>query len=35
MTSNDPNTGLLDQLAAHREQLARLDAREAEHHAAL
>jgi hypothetical protein len=35
MTSNDPNTALLDQLAAHREQLARLDAREAEHHAAL
>ena len=35
MTSNDPNTGLLDQLAAHREQLARLDAREAEHHAAV
>jgi hypothetical protein len=35
MTSNDPNTSLLDQLAAHREQLARLDAREAEHHAAV
>jgi len=35
MTSNDPNTGLLDQFAAHREQLAQLDAREAEHHAAL
>ena len=33
MTSNDPNTGLLDKLAAYREQLARLDAREAGHHA--
>jgi len=35
MTSNDPITGLLDQLAAHREQVTRLDTREAEHHAAL
>jgi hypothetical protein len=35
MTSNDPITGLLDQLAAHREQVTRLDTREAEHHAAV
>ncbi len=35
MTSHDPYTALLDQLAAHREQLTRLDAREADHHAAL
>ena len=36
MTSNDPMiTAILDQLAAHREQLTRLDAREAEHHAAV
>ncbi len=36
MTSNDPMiTAILDQLAAHREQLTRLDAREAEHHAAI
>ena len=35
MTSNDPITAVLDQLAAHREQLTRLDTREAEHHAAL
>jgi hypothetical protein len=35
MTSNDPITGLLDQLAAQREQVIRLDTREAEHHAAL
>ena len=35
MTSNDPITGLLDQLAAYREQVTRLDTREAEHHAAL
>ena len=35
MTSNDPITGLLDQLAAYREQVTRLDTREAEHHTAL
>ena len=35
MTSNDPITGLMDQLAAHREQVTRLDTREAEHHTAL
>jgi hypothetical protein len=35
MTSNDPITGLLDQLTAHREQVTRLDTREAEHHAAV
>jgi hypothetical protein len=35
MTSNDPITGPLDQLAAHREQVTRLDTRETEHHAAL
>jgi hypothetical protein len=35
MTSNDPITGILDQLAAYGEQLTRLDTREAGHHAAL
>jgi hypothetical protein len=35
MTSNDPITSILDQLAAYREQLTRLDTREAGHHAAL
>jgi hypothetical protein len=35
MTSNDPITGLLDRLAAYREQVTRLDTRETEHHAAL
>ena len=36
MPGNDPViTAILDQLAAHREQLTRLDAREAEHHAAV
>jgi hypothetical protein len=35
MPATDPITGLLDQLAAQREQLTRLDTREAEHHAAL
>ena len=36
MTSNDPMiTAILDQLAAYREQLTQLDAREAEHHAAV
>jgi hypothetical protein len=33
MTSNDPITGLLDRLAGYREQVTRLDTREAEHHA--
>ena len=35
MTSNDPITAVVEQLAAHREQVTRLDTREAEHHAAL
>ena len=35
MTSNDPITGLLDRLTAYREQVTRLDTREAEHHTAL
>jgi hypothetical protein len=35
MTSNDPITGMLDQLATHREHVNRLDTREAEHYAAL
>ena len=35
MTGNDPTTGLMDQLAAYREQVTRLDTREAEHHTAL
>jgi hypothetical protein len=35
MTGNDPITGLLDRLAAYREQVTRLDTREAEHHAAV
>jgi hypothetical protein len=35
MTSNDPITAIVDQLAAHAEQLTRLEAREAEHHAAV
>ena len=34
MTGTDPTTAIMDQLAAHDEQLTRLDAREAEHHAA-
>jgi len=34
MTGTDPTTAIVDQLAAHGEQLTRLDAREAEHHAA-
>jgi hypothetical protein len=33
MTGNDPITAIVDQLGAHAEQLTRLDAREAEHHA--
>jgi len=35
MTGNDPITAIVDQLAAHAEQLTRLDTREAGHHAAL
>jgi hypothetical protein len=35
MTSNDPIAAALDRLAAYRELVARLDTREAEHHAAL
>ena len=35
MTSNDPITGLLDRLTVYREQVTRLDTREAEHHTAL
>jgi len=35
MTGNDPITAIVDQLAAHTEQLTRLDSREAEHHAAV
>jgi hypothetical protein len=34
MTSNDPVTAVIDQLAAALEQLTRLDTRETEHHAA-
>jgi hypothetical protein len=34
MTGTDPTTAIVDQLAAHAEQLTRLDAREAEHHTA-
>ena len=34
MTGNDPITAIVDQLAAHAEQLTRLDTREAGHHAA-
>ena len=34
MTGNDPITGLLDRIAAYREQVTRLDTREAEHHIA-
>jgi hypothetical protein len=33
MTGTDPITAIVDQLAAHAEQLTRLDARQAEHHA--
>jgi hypothetical protein len=35
MTGNDPITAVLDQLAAHHEQVTRLGTREAEHHAAV
>jgi hypothetical protein len=34
MTGTDPITAIIDQLAAHAEQLTRLDTREADHHAA-
>jgi hypothetical protein len=35
MTGHDPITAIVDQLAAHAEQLTRLDARHADHHAAV
>ena len=35
MTSNDPITAIVDQLAAHAEQLTRLDTRHTDHHAAV
>ena len=35
MTGNDPITAIADQLAAHAEQLTRLDTRQADHHAAV
>ena len=35
MTGNDPITAIVDQLAAHAEQITRLDTRQAEHHAAV
>ncbi len=35
MTSNDPITAIVDQLAAHAEQLTRLETRHADHHAAV
>jgi hypothetical protein len=35
MTGNDPITAIVDQLAAHAEQLTRLEARHADHHAAV
>ncbi len=35
MTGNDPITGLLDRIAAYREQVTCLDTREAEHHTAV
>ena len=35
MTSHDPITAIADQLAAHAGQLTRLEARQAEHHAAV
>jgi hypothetical protein len=35
MPDTDPITAIVDQLAAHAEQLTRLDTREADHHAAL
>jgi hypothetical protein len=35
MTANDPITGLLDRIAAYREQVTQLDTRETEHHTAV
>ena len=35
MTGTDPITAIIDQLAAHAEQLTRLDTRHADHHAAV
>ena len=35
MTSHDPITAIADQLAAHAEQLTRLDTRQSDHHAAV
>jgi hypothetical protein len=35
MTANDPITGLLDRLAAYREQVTQLDTRETKHHTAV
>jgi hypothetical protein len=35
MTTNDPITAIVDQLAAHAEQLTRLDTRHSDHHAAV
>ena len=35
MTDTDPLTAIVDQLAAHAEQLTRLDTRHADHHAAV
>ena len=35
MTESDPITAIVDQLAAHAEQLTRLDTRHADHHAAV
>jgi hypothetical protein len=35
MTSHDPITAIVDQLAAHAEQLTRLDTRHSDHHAAV
>ncbi|HEV3293940.1 MAG TPA: hypothetical protein VG123_33590 [Streptosporangiaceae bacterium] len=35
MTGHDPLTAIVDQLAAHAEQLTRLDTRHADHHAAV
>jgi hypothetical protein len=35
MTGTDPITAIIDQLAAHAEQLTRLEARHADHHAAV
>src|SRR5438105_15106591 len=35
MTNEDPITAIVDQLAAHAEQLTRLDTRHADHHAAV